>query len=61
MLSFFSCCFSKLLYSYTKREGNKFAHGLARHVIHVSNYVVWMESVPLLSYNVFQADLADTI
>ena len=57
----FSSCFSKLLYSYTKREGNKFAHGLTRHAIHFSDYVVWMEPVPLLSYNVFRADLAGTI
>ncbi|XP_023887819.1 uncharacterized protein LOC111999944 [Quercus suber] len=35
-----SASFSKLLYSHTKREVNKVAHGLARHAIHVLDYVV---------------------
>ena len=48
-----SASFSTLLYSHTKREGNKVAHGLARHAIHILDYVVWMESVPPLSYAVF--------
>ncbi|KAL0011137.1 hypothetical protein SO802_006245 [Lithocarpus litseifolius] len=39
-VTFVSSCFSKLLYPHTKREGNKFLHGLSRHAIHISNYVV---------------------
>ena len=56
-----SASFSTLLYSHTKREGNKVAHGLVRHAIHILDYVVWMESMPPLSYAVFQADLANII
>ena len=48
-----STSFRTLHYSHTKREGNKVTHGLARHTIHVLDYVVWMESVPPLSYAVF--------
>ena len=54
-----SASFHTLLYSHTKREGNKVAHGLARHTIHVLDYVVWMESIPPLSYAVFLANLAN--
>ena len=56
-----SASFCTLLYSHTKREGNKVAHGLARLAIHVLDYVVWMESVPPPSYAVFQADLANIV
>ena len=38
--------FNKLLYSHSKRNGNKLAHNLAKHFIDVSNYAVWMEDVP---------------
>ena len=50
--------YDKLLYSYTRRDGNKFAHSLAKHSINVSNYAMWMENVPPPLYSVFQADLA---
>ena len=53
----FTSCFNKLLYSHTKREGNKFAHSLARHAIHISDYVMWMDFVPPSSFIVFQVDL----
>ena len=36
----FSCSFTKLLYSHTKRDGNRLAHSLARHSINVNDYVV---------------------
>ena len=60
-IKLFSASFSTLLYSHTKREGNKVAHGLVRHAIHILDYVVWMESMPPLSYAVFQADLANIV
>ena len=50
--------FTKLLYSHTKREGNKLAHSLARHAINVNDYVVWMKDVPPHLFSLFQADLA---
>ena len=39
-------CFSQLLYSHTKREGNSVAHSLARYAIDIPNFSVWMEDVP---------------
>ena len=54
-----SASFCTLLYSHTKREGNKVAHGLTRHTIHVLDYVVWIESIPPVSYAVFLANLAN--
>ena len=38
--------FSQLHYSHVKRKGNKVAHNLAKHVLCISNFVVWMEDVP---------------
>lgn len=55
---FYSRSFLKLLYSHTRREGNKLAHSLARHTINVTHYAVWTESVPPQLNTVFQADLA---
>ena len=39
-------CFSKLYYPHVKREGNMVTHVLARFVLNVSDYSVWMEDVP---------------
>ena len=55
---FYSRSFVKLLYSHTRREGNKLAHSLARHATNVSYYAVWMKSIPPQFNAVFQADLA---
>ena len=41
-----SQCFSQLLYSHTKREGNSVAHSLARYAIDIPNFSVWMEDGP---------------
>ena len=49
----FTSCFNELHYSHTKREGNKVAHSLAQHVRHVTNHVVWMESVPPPSFSAY--------
>ena len=35
---FISRYFSQSCYSYTKREGNKVAQGLAQHAVNVSNF-----------------------
>ena len=51
----FFCSFTKLLYSHTKRNGNRLAHGLARHSINVNDYVVWMEDVPPPFFSIVQA------
>ena len=48
-----SSSFTKLLYSHTKRDGNKLAHSLARHFINVDNYVVWMKDVPTHLFSIF--------
>ncbi|XP_075633438.1 uncharacterized protein LOC142605897 [Castanea sativa] len=50
--------YTKLLYSHTKREGNKLAHSLARHAINVDDYVVWIEDVPPPLISLYQGDLA---
>ena len=44
-VKFSSRCFSQLLYSHVRREGNKIAHSLARHAINVY-LTVWMEDIP---------------
>ena len=55
----FSGSFSKLLYSYIRRDGNKLAHSLARYAVKVCSFLVWMKFVPPIFNIVFQADLAD--
>lgn len=50
--------FAQLCYSYVKREGNKVTHSLARFAVNVSNFLVWMEDVPLQFLSVLQVDLA---
>ena len=49
---------SKLLYSHTRRDGNKLAHSLARFAVNISSFLVWMESVSSHFNDVYQADLA---
>ena len=36
----------RLSYSHIKRSGNSVAHKLAKHVIHIPDFQVWMEDVP---------------
>ena len=55
----FSNCYSKLLYSHCRREGNRLTHNLARYSINVSNYVVWMEEVPNPLFTVVQQDVTN--
>ena len=53
----FSNCYSKLLYSHCRREGNRLAHSLARYSINVFNNVVWMEEVPTPLFTVVHQDI----
>ena len=53
----FSNFYTKLLYSHCRRDNNKLAHSLARYSANVSDYVVWMEEVPLSLFSVAQNDL----
>ena len=51
--------FIELRYSHTRREGNKVAQGLPRYALHISDFFVWTENVPLQFFPVFQANLAN--
>ena len=55
----FSNNFSQLLYSHTRKECNKVAHSLARYVIDIPNFLVWMEDVPLHFTIILHANLAN--
>ena len=46
----FSRQYSKLLYSHTKRKGNKVAHCLTRLAANIVDCVVWMEDIPQCIY-----------
>ena len=48
--------FDELRYSHAKRECNALAHNLARYVVSIPNFVVWMKDVPSQFQNVLQAD-----
>ena len=48
--------FLELSYSHTKREGNEFAHYLARLALTLSDVAVWMEDVPLSVLPFVQTD-----
>ena len=49
--------FSRLHYSHVKRECNKVAYCLARHVINVLDLAIWMEDIPPQFVFVLQVDL----
>ena len=38
--------FYDISFSHTPRQGNIIAHNLARHIRHVSDYLLWMEDIP---------------
>ena len=48
--------FDELCYSHTKKECNALAHNLARYVVSIPDFVVWMEDVPSQFQNALQAD-----
>ena len=47
-------------FQHVGREGNSVAHNLARHARHVTGFFVWMEDVPSLCFEMYQADLHST-
>ena len=49
--------FDQLLYSYTKRESNLVAYSLAKYVIGIPDFLVYMNDVPSHFHYVFQANL----
>ena len=57
--SIFSTSYTKLLYSHCRRDGNKLEHNLARFLIHVPNYLAWMEEVPHTLLSVAEQDVAN--
>ena len=49
--------FDELLYSHTKRECNTLAHSMARYVVGIPDFLVWMEYIPPQFHDVLQANL----
>ena len=58
-VKFSSTCFSQLLYSHVRREGNKVVHSLTRHVINVFDLTMWMKDVLSQFVFVLQGALAN--
>ena len=55
---FNAALFTKLHYSYVKREGNMVAHSLTCYALTISNFVVWMEDVSPPIVSVVLSDIA---
>ena len=53
----FTSFYSKLLYSHTKKDGNKVAHSLAKMASNSPGCVMWMEDVPPPIFFVLQANM----
>ena len=47
--------FNQLCYSHVKRECNKITHSLARYVVHIPDFIMWIEDIPPLFISVLQA------
>ena len=47
-------------FQHVGREGNSVAHNLARHARYVTGFFVWMEDVPSICFEMYQADLPST-
>ena len=47
--------FNQLCYSHVKRECNKITHSLARYVVHIPDFIMWIEDIPPLFIYVLQA------
>ena len=57
-IRFNASLFNQLLYSHVKREGNMVANNLARHSICISDFSVWMETIPPSFVSLVLADIA---
>ena len=53
----YSSRFQRVLYSHVKRNSNSVAHYLARHVISIPDFQVWMEDVPSHIVSVLHSDV----
>ena len=51
--------FVSLSYSHIKRNGNSVAHNLAKHVIRIPDFQVWMEDVLSHFVSILQVDVVD--
>ena len=51
---------TRVKFQHVGREGNSVAHNLARHARHVIGFSIWMEDVPSLCFEMYQADLPST-
>ena len=49
--------FQRMLYSHVKSNGNGVAHNLARHVISIPDFQVWMEDVSSHIGSILQLDV----
>ena len=45
----------------TLMQGENVTHCLARHALSISDFVVWMETVPPLVFDVILADMANLV
>ncbi|KAK9992434.1 hypothetical protein SO802_027419 [Lithocarpus litseifolius] len=55
----FAKFFVRLLYSHIRRNDNGVAHSLAKHVIRILDFQVWMEDVPSHIVSLLQSDVVD--
>ena len=50
--------FQCIMFSHVRREGNKVAHNLTRHLCHVIGFSIWMEDVSSHTLVAYKADLS---
>ena len=55
---YYSYSFEKLLYSHVTRDCNSVAHSLAKHVLNIQDFLVWMVETPPQVFHVLHANLA---
>ena len=51
--------FVRLLYSHIKRNGNKVVHSLAKNVLCIPDFQVWMEDIPSHIVSILQLDVIE--
>ena len=55
----FSNNFVKLMYSHVKRNGNRVTHNLAKNVLCIPDFQVWMEDIPSHIVSILQLDVIE--